>query len=79
MVSKNQLSEDLEKYLLFEEDAIYKLSNFYLAMNLENIFDPQTAQNVKTDLNTLLTESQKHASYIKEIKDYIEKSGKNEF
>ena len=79
MIDKRQLLKDLNNDMIFEEDLVIKLADFYNTLNWRQAIDKQHHASLETGLMTLKDDSKKHANIIKDIIQYIEGSGKDGF
>ena len=69
----------MNSYLVFEEDIIKKLSNFYLALGWKNEVSNDSCELIENGLATLKNDTDKHIRIVSEVIGYIEGSKNNEF
>ena len=79
MVPKKELIRDLKEYLSFEEEIIGNLSDFYKALGWRRIVKKEYHGKIESGLDILKQDSTKHAQTIREMLEYVEASGKDEF
>ena len=79
MVKREELISDLKNDLSFEEDLISKVATFYKALGWRKCISEDRHKEVEGKLDVLKSDSEKHASIIKEMIDYVEKTDKNEY
>ena len=79
MVIKEEILKDLHNDLIFEEDIVDKLADFYRALGWKSLVSIETQNLIKDGLAVLKKDSEKHAGMIKDMIAYIQKAGKDEF
>ena len=79
MIHKSKLLRDLSNDLIFEEDLVKKLADFYNALGWRDVVDKEHHAAMEEGFLMLKDDSNKHAKLIGDIITYIEASEKNEF
>lgn len=79
MTNKNELLNDVKKYLCLEEETIRKLSAFYKALMWKSVVKQEYHKDIEKNLHILKKDTVKHARMLKGMIEYIEHSNKDEF
>ena len=79
MVKRDELANDLQDYLIFEEEIVNKLSNFCQALGWRSVVKEGCHKMIEESLNTLKSDTERHASMIKNMVKYTGEAKKDEF
>lgn len=79
MVGKDELLQDLNGYLMFEEELTNKLSNFYKTLGWKHEVEEKYHKEIMEGLDILNEDTKRHSLILKDMLKYVKEAEKGEF